>query len=82
MADALHVEPAMAITAAANPIAILRIMMLTPFVLSTPAFVNQTRQFPLSCSVRHSRSVSGFGIQAPKHRSRDARLVTRLGFTL
>jgi hypothetical protein len=38
MADALHVEPAVAIAAAANPIAILRIMMLTPSFLSTPAF--------------------------------------------
>jgi hypothetical protein len=40
----------MAIAAAAKAIAILRIMMLTPFVLSTPAFPNQTQRFPMSCS--------------------------------
>jgi hypothetical protein len=49
MADALNVEPAVAITAATMPIAILRTIVLTPS-LSTPAFQNQTEQFPLSCS--------------------------------
>jgi hypothetical protein len=32
----------MAIIAAANPIAILRSMMLKSFAVSTPAFANQT----------------------------------------
>ena len=32
----------MAIVAAANPIAVLRSMMLNSFVVSTPAFANQT----------------------------------------
>src|SRR5215470_11868144 len=63
-ADALNVEPPMAIAAAAKAIAILRIMMLTPFVLSTPAFPNQTQQFPLSCSLRHTAGRLGFGIRA------------------
>jgi len=57
----------MAIAAAANPIAILRIMMLTPFDLSTPAFPNQNSALPIELPAwRHSRSVSGFGIRAPK----------------
>jgi hypothetical protein len=50
----LNVEPAVAIAAATKPIAIVRIMMLTPFVLSTPAFRDQTQRFLLSCGVRHS----------------------------
>src|SRR5215467_3820751 len=68
-AEALNVEPAATIAAAAKPIAILRIMMLTPFVLSTPAFPNQTQQFPLSCSVRHSRRPSG--LRHPSGRDRN-----------
>jgi hypothetical protein len=44
MADALNVKPPMAIVAAANPIAILRSMMLNSFVVSTPAFANQTHR--------------------------------------
>jgi len=66
MADALNVDPAVAIAAAAKPIAILRIMMLTPFALSTPAFPNQTQWFPMSCSGAAQSLVSGFGIQVPK----------------
>jgi len=37
-AEALNVEPAATIAAAANPIAILRIMMLTPFVRAPQPF--------------------------------------------
>jgi len=75
MAEALNVEAPVTSTAAAKPIAILRIMMLTPFVQSTLAFPNQTEQFPLSCSVRHSRSVSRLRSPSSKDRSRDVGLM-------
>jgi hypothetical protein len=58
----------MAIAAAAKAIAILRIMMLTPFVLSTPAFPNQTQRFPMSCSGAAPSLVSGFRFQVAKTR--------------
>jgi hypothetical protein len=58
----------MAIAAAAKAIAILRIMMLTPFVLSTPAFSSQTQRFPMSCTGAAQSLVSDFGIQVPKTR--------------
>jgi hypothetical protein len=58
MADALNVKPAVAIAAAAKPIAILRIMMLTSNRSEHPSFPNQTQRFSLSCSARHSRPVS------------------------
>src|SRR5712671_8210733 len=81
-ADALKVEPAVAIAAAAKTIAILRIMVLTPFVLSTPAFPSQTQRFPLSCSVRHSRPVSRLRNPSPKDRSGDVRLQCGLRYML
>src|SRR5260370_40037904 len=55
MADALNVEPAVAIAAAAKPIAILRIMILLHLLGDAP---HQPRRLPLSCSVRQYRSVS------------------------
>src|SRR6266849_5393687 len=48
-ADAVNVALAVAIVAAAKPIAILGIMMLTP-TLSTPAFMNQTQRSYRGCS--------------------------------
>jgi hypothetical protein len=67
-ADAPNVEPPKAIAAAAKPIAILRIMMLTPFALSTPAFPNQTQRFAISCSSAAQLLVSDFRIQVAKTR--------------
>jgi hypothetical protein len=44
LADAFDVKPPKPIAAAANPIAILRRMMLYSFALSTLAFANQTHR--------------------------------------
>jgi hypothetical protein len=67
-ADALNVEPAVAIAAATKPIAILRIMMLTPFVLSTPSLSESNPAVPseLRCAALYARR-PGFAL-SPRSR--------------
>ncbi len=60
MADALSVDPAVAIAAAASAIAILRIMMLTPFALSTPAFQESNSAVPIELQ----RAAQSLGVLA------------------
>ena len=59
-ADALKVEPAVAIAAATKPIAILRIMVLTPFVLSTPSLSESNPAVPIELQ----RAALSPGVQA------------------
>jgi hypothetical protein len=75
MADALNVEPAVIIAAAAKPIAILRIMMLLHLLEDAPQpFRIKPQRLRLSCSVRQYRSVSRLRNPSPKDRSGDVRL--------
>jgi hypothetical protein len=83
MADALNVEPAVMIAAAAKPIAILRIMMLLHLLGDAPQpFRVKPQRLRLSCSVRQYLSVSRLRNPNPNDGSRDVPSQRGLGSML